>query len=157
MAKLAKKFSILVYFVFPDPDQGSSPTNKVFLRALRVSLVNTKNETKPERQILPAERAGKRGQAAPARTGKGFGLQPGQAELCLEIPDCQRLGEDGEICAKRAENPIPLYSDPGWHQRKNPGHCRLYRAQAGVRYSIENPLAYIDTNSLNIFNNANYE
>ena len=30
-------------------------------------------------------------------------------------------------------------------------------AQVGVRYSIENPLAYIDTNSLNIFNNANYE
>ena len=30
-------------------------------------------------------------------------------------------------------------------------------AQVGFRCYIEDPLAYIDTNSLNIFNNANYE
>ena len=63
-------------------------------------MVNKKNKTKPERQILPAERAGKRGEAVPARTGEGLGIQSGQAELCLESPDCQRLGEDGEICAQ---------------------------------------------------------
>ena len=48
--------------------------------------MNTKNETKPERQILPAERAGKRGEAVPARTGEGLGIQSWQAELCLESP-----------------------------------------------------------------------
>ena len=62
--------------------------------------MNTKNKTKPERQILSAERAGKIREAVPARTGEGFGLQSGQAELCLESPDCQRLGEDGELCAQ---------------------------------------------------------